>query len=308
MPNSALSYTENLQPDPARLRLAIQKSGRLSDGSIELLKSCGLTISRGRDKLYGRIEEMPIDLLLLRDDDIPSFVADGACDIGIVGENVAEEERLTVNRAAHAETVMELGFSKCRLMIAGPKELDYSGTAMLKGRRIATSYPGLTSRFLKAEGIDAYPVMMKGSVEVAPRLRIADTVCDIVSTGATLDANGLKPYVTIFESQAILIRQQTEFPPEKQATLTALLKRVRGVLRSRYAKYVMMNAPRTAIAAITEVLPGVDAPTVLELAGRQDMVAIHAVCPEAVFWDTLEALKSLGASGILVLNIEKMMA
>jgi len=294
--------------EPGRLRLAIQKSGRLSEGSLELLKSCGLSISRGRDKLYGRIEEMPIDILLLRDDDIPTFVADGACDIGIVGENVAEEERLTVDRADHAERVMELGFSRCRLMIAGPKEWDYKGPEILRGRRIATSYPGLTGAFLEKEGIDAKPVMMTGSVEVAPRLHIADLVCDIVSTGATLDANGLKPFVKIFDSEAILVRNTTPLPPEKQTTFDSLLKRIQGVMRSRQAKYIMMNAPRTAVPAITEMLPGVDAPTILELAGKQDMVAVHAVCPEVVFWDTLEDLKGLGASGILVLNIEKMMA
>lgn len=294
-------------PSTDRLRLAIQKSGRLSEGSIDLLKSCGLTISRGRDKLYGRIEEMPIDLLLLRDDDIPAFVADGACDIGIVGENVAEEERLTIERN-HGEAVMKLGFSKCRLMIAGPKEWDYSGPDMLAGRRIATSYPGLTQKFLDAEKIKATPVMMKGSVEVAPRLRIAEMVCDIVSTGATLDANGLKPFAKIFDSQAILIRNKTAFTEEKQVIFDALLKRINGVMTSRDAKYVMMNAPRTAVDAITKILPGVEAPTVLELAGKKEMVAIHAVCPESVFWDTLEELKETGASGILVLNIEKMMA
>ena len=291
-----------------RLRLAIQKSGRLSDGSIELLKACGLSISRGRDKLYGRIEEMPIDLLLLRDDDIPAFVADGACDIGIVGQNVAEEERLTVKRTGHASEIMKLGFSKCRLMIAGPKEWEFEGPEMLRGRRIATSYPGLTGEYLKANNIEATPVMMKGSVEVAPRLRIADLVCDIVSTGATLDANGLRPFVKIFDSEAILIRNDAPLADEKAAVLEAFLKRVRGVMTSRHAKYIMMNAPRTSIEAITKILPGVEAPTILELAGKEDMVAVHAVCPESIFWDTLEALKATGASGILVLNIEKMMA
>ena len=212
---------------------------------------------------------MPIDLLLLRDDDIPSFVADGACDIGIVGENVAEEERLTTKQQTPAETVMELGFSKCRLMIAGPKEWEFAGPKMLSGHRIATSYPGLTQQYLNDHNIDAMPVLMKGSVEVAPRLRIADTVCDIVSTGATLDANGLKPFVKIFDSQAILIRNQQTFGPEKQAVFDALLKRIRGVMRSRYAKYIMMNAPRSAIEAITQMLPGVDAPTVLDLAGTR---------------------------------------
>ena len=291
-----------------RLRLAIQKSGRLSDGTVELLKNCGLTISRGRDKLYGRIEEMPIDLLLLRDDDIPAYVADGACDIGIVGENVAEEERLTIKRENHAQKVMDLGFSKCRLMIAGPKEWDFMGEEMLSGRRIATSYPGLTQQYLDAHNVSATSVMMKGSVEVAPRLRIADAVCDIVSTGATLDANGLKPFITIFESQAILIRNKLEFTNEKQEIFDAFLKRINGVMTSRHAKYIMMNAPRTSIDAITKILPGVEAPTILELAGKEDMVAVHAVCPESIFWDTLEALKATGASGILVLNIEKMMA
>lgn len=291
-----------------RLRIAIQKSGRLSEGSFELLKNCGLKISRGKDKLYGRVREMPIDVMLLRDDDIPEFVADDACDIGIVGGNVFEEERLAGQHETPAEPVMDLGFARCRLMIAGPKEWDYQGTAILEGKRIATSYPGLTGEWLKRERIAARPVMMKGSVEVAPRLKVADAVCDIVSTGATLDANGLKPVATVFESEAMLIRNRNKFSSEKQAIFDALLKRIRGVITSRDAKYVMMNAPRSAIPAITEYLPGADAPTILELAGSPDKVAIHAVCRESVFWDQLEELKKLGASAILVLPIEKMMA
>lgn len=291
-----------------RLRIAIQKSGRLSDGSFELLKSCGLKISRGKDRLYGRVQEMPIDVMLLRDDDIPEFVADDACDIGIVGENVFEEELLTTTYESPAKKVMPLGFARCKLMIAGPKEWDYQGPQLLAGKRIATSYPGLTRNWLENEGVDAKPVMMKGSVEVAPRLKIADAVCDIVSTGATLDANGLKPIATVFESEAILIRNTKAFSSEKQAVFDALLKRINGVITSRDAKYIMMNAPRAAVAAITEFLPGADAPTVLELAGNPEKVAIHAVCRESVFWDTLEKLKKLGASAILVLPIEKMMA
>jgi ATP phosphoribosyltransferase len=291
-----------------RLRIAIQKSGRLSEGSFELLKSCGLTISRGRDKLYGRVQELPIDVLLLRDDDIPAFVADDACDIGIVGQNVFEEERLNETHDAPAQEVMRLGFAHCRLMLAAPKEWTFNGASMLDGKRIATSYPALTRIWLEREGVNARAVTMKGSVEVAPRLKIADAVCDIVSTGATLDANGLKPVATVFESEAILIRNAGAFSPEKQAVFEALLKRISGVLTSRDAKYIMMNAPRSAVAAITEFLPGADAPTVLELAGSPDKVAIHAVCRESVFWDTLEKLKALGASAILVLPIEKMMA
>lgn len=291
-----------------RLRIAIQKSGRLSDGSFELLKNCGLKISRGRDKLYGRVRELPIDVLLLRDDDIASFVADDACDIGIVGENVFEEEALAGNHDAPAQFVMKLGFARCKLMLAAPKEWTFNGPSMLEGKRIATSYPGLTADWLSREGVSAKPVMMKGSVEVAPRLKIGDAVCDIVSTGATLDANGLKPVATVFESEAILIRNANAFSSVKQAIYDALMKRINGVLMSRDAKYIMMNAPRDAIAAITEFLPGADAPTVLDLAGDTDKVAIHAVCRESVFWDTLENLKKLGASAILVLPIEKMMA
>jgi len=290
-----------------RLRLAIQKSGRLSDGSLDLLKSCGLKISRGKDKLYGRVQELPIDVLLLRDDDIPSFVADDACDVGIVGQNVFEEDCLSEDRDAPAGVVMPLGFARCKLMLAAPKEWTFDGPKMLEGKRIATSYPGLTGKWLVEHGVKARPVMMKGSVEVAPRLKIADTVCDIVSTGATLDANGLKPVATVFDSQAALIRNRGKFSPAKQQVFQALLKRINGVITSRDAKYIMMNAPRSAVPAITEFLPGADAPTVLELAGSADKVAIHAVCRESVFWDTLEELKKLGASAILVLPIEKMM-
>ncbi|WP_411818275.1 ATP phosphoribosyltransferase [Hyphococcus sp. DH-69] len=290
-----------------RLRIAIQKSGRLSDGSFELLKSCGLKVSRGRDKLYGRVQEMPIDVLLLRDDDIPAFVADNACDIGIVGQNVFEEELLSETHEAPAEEVMQLGFARCRLLLAAPKEWNFDGANDLASKRIATSYPALTKAWLEREGVEAKVVMMKGSVEVAPRLKIADAVCDIVSTGATLDANGLKPVATVFDSEAILIRNAEKFSAEKQAIFDALIKRINGVLRSKDAKYIMMNAPRSAVEAITEFLPGADAPTVLELAGNPDKVAIHAVCRESVFWDTLEELKKLGASAILVLPIEKMM-
>lgn len=291
-----------------RLRIAIQKSGRLSDGCFDLLKSCGLSVSRGRDKLYGRVQEMPIDVLLLRDDDIPAFVADDACDIGIIGQNVYEEEVLSETHDSPAREVLRLGFARCRLMLAAPKEWTFNGASMLAGKRIATSYPALTRAWLAREGVDARVVMMKGSVEVAPRLKIADAVCDIVSTGATLDANGLKPVASVFDSQAVLIRNGHDFSAEKQVIFDALLKRITGVMSSRDAKYIMMNAPRSAIAAITAFLPGADAPTILELAGNPDKVAIHAVCGESVFWDTLEELKKLGASAILVLPIEKMMA
>ena len=291
-----------------RLRIAIQKSGRLSDGSFDLLKKCGLTVSRGRDKLYGRVRELAIDVLLVRDDDIPALVAEGVCDLGIIGENEYEEEKLAEPRNAPAERILKLGFSRCRLMLAAPKEWADKSAAAFAGKRVATSYPGLTGAFFEREGIEATPVMMSGSVEVAPRLRVADAVCDIVSTGATLDANGLEPCATVFESEALLIRHASAFSSEKQKTYDSLLKRVNGVLASREAKYVMMNAPREAVPAITAILPGADSPTILELVGDSEKVAVHAVCTESVFWTTLEKLKAHGASAILVMPIEKMMA
>lgn len=290
-----------------RLRLALQKSGRLSEGSFELLKSCGLKVSRGRDNLYGRVRELPIDVMLVRDDDIPAFVEQGACDIGIVGENVYHEHQLSEQSTAPPDIIAKLGFARCKLMLATTNDSAYDGPSSVGGKSIATSYPGLTKAFLDRHHVDAKAVKMNGSVEVAPRLKIADVVCDIVSTGATLDANGLKPVETIFESEAILIRNTSLTSPEKLKTLAGLQKRIDGVTASREAKYVMMNAPRDAIASITELLPGADSPTILNLAGRNDQVAIHAVCRETVFWSTLEALKGLGASAILVMPIEKML-
>lgn len=293
--------------DTERLRLAVQKSGRLAEGSFELLGKCGLTISRGRDKLYARAKELPIDILLVRDDDIPVLVADGACDIGILGENVFEEFRLGEGKGRLPDAIRKLNFARCRLMLAAPKEWGETSLQSFTNKRVATSYPELTGAYFREKGIDALPVMMSGSVEVAPRLKIADAVCDIVSTGATLDANGLTPAEIVFKSEAVLIGQATDLSDQKQATLAALLKRVDGVIASKEAKYVMMNAPRSAVDEITSLLPGAKAPTILELAGDGDSVAIHAVCQEDVFWSTLEKLKAQGASAILVLPIEKMM-
>ncbi|MEM8986226.1 MAG: ATP phosphoribosyltransferase [Pseudomonadota bacterium] len=290
-----------------RLRIAIQKSGRLSDGSLELLKACGLTISRGRDKLYARVAEMPIDILLVRDDDIPGFIADGVCDVGVIGENVFEEWRLSDGNHSAADIIERLGFSRCRLALAVANAEEYTSIKDLEGRRVATSYPAILKEFLSKAGVSAHIVKMEGSVEVAPRIKVADAICDIVSTGATLEANGLKLAETIFQSEAVLVRNALSLSPEKQSIFEALLVRIRGVLQSRESKYVMMNAPRASVEAIREILPGAEAPTILELAGQPDKVAIHAVCRESVFWSTLEKLKKEGAKAILVLPIEKMM-
>lgn len=290
-----------------RIRLAVQKKGRLADETFDLLRDCGMKVTQSRTHLYARIKELPIDLLLVRDDDIPSFVATGASDIGIVGGNVFEEARLESNDTLGVRVVMELGFSRCRLCIAMPKGTDYTGPGDLSGKRIATSYPALTQSWLRAQGVDdARTVLMNGAHEIAPRLGVSDAICDIVSTGATLEANGLEVVETIYKSEALLIGG-AELSEGKKATLDAFAGRLGAVLQSQNAKYVMMNAPRHAIDAITEVLPGADAPTVLDLAGDPDKVALHMMCAEDVLWEQMAQLKALGASAILVLNIDKML-
>lgn len=287
-----------------RLHIAIQKSGRLAEKSLELIRSAGFRLNRSASDLTYSIENAPIDLWCVRDDDIPTFVADGVADLGIVGRNVLAE------RAANGETleeIMPLGFGRCRLCIAGPEGFDYAGPGSLAGLRIATTYPNLLKRFLSEQGVDAEIVQMRGAVEIAPRLKLAEVICDLVSTGATLEANGLKVFETVLESEAVLVRGPRAPAADLQKVAESITARFKGVIASQGAKYVMMNAPRAALPAISAILPGSDAPTVTPLAGRDDVVAVHAVCQESVFWETLEALKATGASSILVLPIEKMM-
>lgn len=288
---------------PARLRIAMQKSGRLADKSLQLIEAAGFAVIKGANELLYRIENAPIDLLRVRDDDIPTFVGDGVADFGIVGRNVLEER---VEGARPVE-IMPLGFGRCDLRIATPKDFAYGGPHSLSGERIATTYPNILRRFLKENDIKAEIVTMRGAVEVAPRLKLARAICDLVSTGATLEANGLIPVETILESEAVLIQSRAAIAPEFAPLVDSLITRLRGVTASRGAKYVMMNAPRAKLPEITAILPGADAPTVTPLAGRDEAVAIHAVCQESVFWETLERLKRAGASAILVLPIEKMM-
>ncbi|WP_426040096.1 ATP phosphoribosyltransferase [Brevundimonas sp. TWP2-3-4b1] len=287
-----------------RLRIAVQKSGRLADRSLDLVRDAGLRVVKGANDLLYKVENYPIDLLRVRDDDIPTFVADGVCDLGIVGENVLEEGK---NGGANASVIMPLGFGKCTLKLACPPTLDYAGPTSLEGLRIATSYPKILKRYLDERGIRAETVVMRGAVEVAPRLKLAAAICDLVSTGATLEANGLVAKETVFESQAVLIRSPVAPEPGLQHLLDSIIERMAGVVSSQGAKYVMLNAPRSALDEITAILPGAGAPTVMPLMGRDDAVAVHAVCQEAVFWETLEKLKRAGASSILVLPIEKMM-
>lgn len=287
-----------------RLRIAVQKSGRLADRSLDLVRDAGLRVVKGANDLLYKVENYPIDLLRVRDDDIPTFVADGVCDLGIVGENVLEEGK---NGGANASVVMPLGFGKCTLKLAAPPTLAWDGPSTLDGRRIATSYPKILRRYLDGQGIKADIVTMRGAVEVAPRLKLASAICDLVSTGATLEANGLVARETVFESQAVLIQSPVAPEPQLAHLLESIIERMAGVVSSQGAKYVMLNAPRSALDQITAILPGAGAPTVMPLMGRDDAVAVHAVCQEAVFWETLEKLKAAGASAILVLPIEKMM-
>lgn len=286
-----------------RLRIAIQKSGRLADRSLDLIRDAGLKWVKGHNELLYRVENYPIDLIRVRDDDIPTFVADGVCDLGIVGENVLEEGR---NGGPNAQVVMPLGFGRCTLKLATlPGE--WGGPQALQGQRVATSYPNILKRYLEAQGVTAEVVLMRGAVEVAPRMKLAAAICDLVSTGATLEANGLVARDTVFDSQAVLIKSPTAPETGLQDLLDSVIDRMSGVIASSGAKYVMMNAPRAALDDIIAILPGAGSPTIMPLAGRDDAVAVHAVCQEAVFWETLEKLKAVGASAILVLPIEKMM-
>lgn len=289
-----------------RLRIALQKKGRLADDSYALLKKCGLRFAIRGGGLLARVKNMPIDLLLVRDDDIPSFVASGAADIGIVGENVLVEEQLSAKAPLDATITMRLGFSRCKLCLAASDSSGITSAKQLKGTTIATTYPGVLGQYLAEKKINATMVEMKGAVELAPSIGIAESICDLVSSGATLEANGLTAFETILNSEAVLISSKREMLAAKSEVFEKLKSRIDGVLKSTETKYIMLNAPKSAVDAITQILPGSDAPTIIPLAG--DLVSMQAVCTENVFWETLEDLKALGARSILVLPIEKMMA
>lgn len=292
--------------DSQRLHIAVQKSGRLAEYSRGLLRDAGLKIQNGKNALTARVDNFPIDLMFVRDDDIPTFVADGVCEFGMVGLNVLEEFALD-RPDARFDVVAALGFGRCALKIAAPEAFAYAGAEMLAGERIATSYPRLLRRFLDDRGIEATVVKMTGAVELAPRLGIAGFICDLVSTGATLEANGLKPVETVMESEAVLVRTRKAVNPEKTELGDNLLRRMEGVLATKESKYIMLNASGESLRTITALLPGAEAPTILPLHGRPGHFAVHAVCQESVFWETLQKLKAAGASAILVMPIEKMM-
>ena len=291
----------------SRLRVAIQKSGRLSEKSLDILKSCGLSFARSKDKLFWYGRDFPVDLLLVRDDDIPRMLLDGVCELGIVGENIASEVMLARNSETELNHLRKLDFGHCRLSIAVPEDLEISSISELEGRRIATSYPALTRHLLEKQGVSTEIVELSGSVEIAPGLGTADAISDLVSTGTTLRANHLRELEELYQSQAALYGRVNDISATKQQLLDQLLARLEGVMQARESKYVMLHAPREALEKITELLPGVEHPSVMPLEGS-DRIAIHAVCGEAVFWEHLEALKAAGASAILVLPVEKMLA
>jgi len=290
-----------------RIRVAIQKSGRLSEKSLALLQSCGLRFARSKDKLYWYGKDFPVDLLLVRDDDIPRMLLDGVCELGIVGENIAEEEVLERDGGEELTQLRKLSFGGCRLSLAVPEDSQVKSASDLDGCRIATSYPALTKELLGKRGINAETVKFSGSVEIAPGLGIADAISDLVSTGTTLRANHLVELEVLFESTAALYGRLDSLTAEKQSMLDRLLARLDGVLLAAESKYVMLNAPRDAIEEITRLLPGAENPSLMNLEGAPDRVALHAVCREAVFWEHLEALRGAGASAILVLPVEKML-
>ena len=294
-----------------RLKIAVQKNGRLTEHSLELLVRCGLKYSRGKDQLLCFGENMPLDVLLVRDDDIPELVQEDVCDLGIVGRNVVAEKRLALTGRGGAPQFAELGaldFGSCRLSIAVPEDFGWQGEASLNGRRIATSYPQLLGAWLASRGLTAEIVTLSGAVEIAPRLGRADLICDLVATGSTLAANHLREVTTVLESQAVLIRTPVPLPAAKEEWLQRLLLRIDGVQQVKESKYIMLHAPRAALPEIRRLLPGSEFPTVIPLEGSDDKVAVHAVCRENVFWETLEGLKRAGASAVLVLPVEKMLA
>jgi ATP phosphoribosyltransferase len=295
----------------SRLKVALQKSGRLTDNSLDLLVRCGLKYSRGKDQLMCYGENMPLDVLFVRDDDIPDLVQQDVCDLGIVGLNVIEEKRLAFEARGVAplfEQLMVLDFGRCRLSIAAPDGVAYDGPDSLRGMRIATTYPYILGRFLRENAIPAEIVTLSGAVEIAPRLGRADFICDLVSTGSTLVANHLWEAETILESRAAIISTPVPVSPEKQEWIHRMEMRIDGVQQVKESKYIMLHAPRARLAEIRKLLPGSESPTIVPLDGASDKVALHAVCRENVFWETLESLKAAGASAILVLPVEKMLA
>ena len=280
------------------LKLALQKSGRLSDDSIALLEKCGIRFHHNKTKLLCPAENFPMEVLFLRDDDIPRYVEDGVADIGIVGENVWLESQ------SSAQLIQKLGFGKCRLSIAIPRDHPYSSINDLEGKDIATSYPVILGNYLQSQGIAATLHEISGSVEIAPSIGLADAVCDLVSSGGTLLSNGLKEVESILKSEAILIRN-AELNAEKTQILESLRFRIKAVLTAKQYKYLLMNVPNDKVEAVSKVLPGMKSPTVMPL-NEVGWSSVHSVIPEDDYWNIIDKLQALGAQGILVSPVHQM--
>ncbi len=280
------------------IRIAVQKSGRLSDDSLSLIKECGIKFYNGTGKLKSTSTNFPIEFLFLRDDDIPGYVADGVADLGIVGENELVEKDKNVI------TLKKLGFSKCRLSLAVPKGQEYTGVSYFQGKNIATSYPKILGDYLKSKNIDAAIHEISGSVEIAPGIGLAEGICDIVSSGSTLLMNGLKEVEEIFKSEAVLIAHNG-LADWKREIVEKLLFRINAVQKGKSSKYVLLNAPNESLDRIISLIPGMRSPTILPLA-QQGWSSVHSVLNEDQFWENIEELRAAGAEGILVVPIEKM--
>lgn len=282
----------------AKLKIAVQKSGRLNEDSIDLLKKCGVKFNNGLGKLRAVAENFPLEIFFLRDDDIPEYVADGVSDVGIVGENVVYESGGAVN------TVEKLGFGKCRLALAVPKDFPYRALADFEGKRIATSYPRILSEFFRENNVSSDIHTISGSVEIAPGIGLADAICDLVSSGSTLFTNGLREVETVMKSEAVLIARKN-LDGEARKILEKLLFRIKAVRKAKQNKYILLNAPDDKLPEIIALLPGIKSPTVMPLA-ESGWSSVHSVINENDFWEIVERLKNKGAEGILVLSIDQM--
>jgi len=281
-----------------KLRIAIQKSGRLNQDSLKLIKDCGISVDTGDDRLKVNAQNFPLEVFFLRNSDIPQYVQDGVADIAIIGEN------LLIEKPHQVDVIKRLGFSKCKVSLAIPKNEDYNGIGYFNGKRLATSYPNTVQAFLKQHNITAEIHEISGSVEIAPNIGLADGICDIVSTGSTLFKNGLKEVEVLHKSEAVLIAGKN-LSVEAQALLDKLLFRINAVMQARNNKYILLNAPNDKLKDIIALLPGMKSPTILPLA-EEGWSSVHSVISEKEFWEKIDALRANGAEGILVVPIEKM--
>lgn len=282
----------------SKLKIAIQKSGRLNADSLKLLKDCGLDINNGKDQLKVDVENFPVELLYLRNSDIPQYLEDGTVDIAIVGENLLLEKQKKV------AIVEKLGFSKCRVSLAIPKEIKYGGIQYFEGKKIATSYPVTLQAYLRKKNIKAETHTISGSVEIAPNIGLSDGICDIVSSGSTLFKNGLKEVEVVLKSEAVLVKS-TRLSEDKEQVLERLMFRIKAVLRAKNTKYILLNLPNDRIASVTKLLPVLKSPTILPLA-KEGWSSLHSVINGDAFWEVIDTLKAAGAEGILIVPIDKM--